>query len=425
MNKNNNPVDFLNSLSDFGIKLGLDKTNFYLEKLGNPHFKYPSILVAGTNGKGSVCKALSKILEFSGYKVGLYTSPHLIDVRERIKINEENISEEEFNENIMILKKIIEKQPVHMYPTYFEALTIIAFLYFYKKKIDILVCEVGMGGRFDATNVLPSFIEVITKIGLDHTEFLGKTYREIANEKSGIIKEKTIVLSAKQKKEAKEVIIKKAKDRNSEILIYGDDFKGRLLNISPEGMIFNFYGREKIKNLKTLLLGIHQIENLSIAIETSLILKEKGYKIEEENIIKAIENVKWPCRFQILKKNPYIIVDGAHNVDGVKNLMKNLKKIFSDKKFSFLVGILKDKDYKNMVKILQKYTENIIFTKPNSERAIEPELLKEIVNNKKNVRIIEEPKKAYEFIKKTEENWLIFGSLYLAGEILQINYGDM
>ena len=425
MSKNNNPVDFLNSLSDFGIKLGLDKTNFYLEKLGRPHFKYPSILVAGTNGKGSVCKALSKILEFSGYKVGLYTSPHLIDVKERIKINEENISEEEFNENIMRLKKIIEKQPVHMYPTYFEALTIIAFLYFYKKKIDILVCEVGMGGRFDATNVLPSFIEVITKIGLDHTEFLGKTYREIANEKSGIIKEKTIVLSAKQKKEAIDVIIKKAKDRNSEILIYGDDFKGRLLNISPQGMIFNFYGREKIKNLKTLLLGIHQVENLSIAIETSLILKEKGYKIEEENIKRAIENVKWPCRFQILKKNPYIIVDGAHNVDGVKNLMKNLKKIFPDKKFSFLVGILKDKDYKNMVKILQKYTENIIFTKPNSERAIEPEILKEIVNNKKNVRIIEEPKKAYEFIKKTEENWLIFGSLYLAGEILQINYGDM
>jgi dihydrofolate synthase/folylpolyglutamate synthase len=201
--------------------------------------------------------------------------------------------------------------------------------------------------------------------------------------------------------------------------------KGRLLNISPEGMIFNFYGREKIKNLKTLLLGIHQVENLSIAIETSLILKEKGYKIEEKNIKRAIENVKWPCRFQILKKNPYIIVDGAHNVDGVKNLMKNLKKIFPDKKFSFLVGILKDKDYKNMVKILQKYTENIIFTKPNSERAIEPEILKEIVNNKKNVRIIEEPKKAYEFIKKTEENWLIFGSLYLAGEILQINYGDM
>jgi len=419
MNKNN-PIDFLNSLSDFGIKLGLDKTNFYLQKLGNPHFKYPSILVAGTNGKGSVCKALSKILEFSNYKVGLYTSPHLIDVKERIKINEENISEEEFNENIIRLKKIIEKQPVHMYPTYFEALTIIAFLYFYQKKIDILVCEVGMGGRFDATNVLPSFIEIITKIGLDHTEFLGKTYKEIANEKAGIIKEKTIVLSAKQKKDAMKVIKKKTKDKNSEIFIYGEDFKGKLLDISQDGMIFNFYGKEKMKNLKTQLLGLHQVENLSIAIETSLILKEKGYKIKEESIRKAIENINWPCRFQLLRKNPYIIVDGAHNVDGVKNLMKNLKRIFPNKKFSFLVGILKDKDYKNMVRILEKYTENIIFTKPNSERAVQPEILKEIINNKKNVKIIEDPKEAYQFIKKTDENWLIFGSLYLSGEILKI-----
>ncbi len=419
MNKNN-PIDFLNSLSDFGIKLGLDKTNFYLQKLGNPHFKYPSILVAGTNGKGSVCKALSKILEFSNYKVGLYTSPHLIDVKERIKINEENISEEEFNENIIRLKKIIEKQPVHMYPTYFEALTIIAFLYFYQKKIDILVCEVGMGGRFDATNVLPSFIEIITKIGLDHTEFLGKTYKEIANEKAGIIKEKTIVLSAKQKKDAMKVIKKKTKDKNSEIFIYGEDFKGKLLDISQDGMIFNFYGKEKMKNLKTQLLGLHQVENLSIAIETSLILKEKGYKIKEESIRKAIENINWPCRFQLLRKNPYIIVDGAHNVDGVKNLMKNLKRIFPNKKFSFLVGILKDKDYKNMVRILEKYTENIIFTKPSSERAVQPEILKEIINNKKNVKIIEDPKEAYQFIKKTDENWLIFGSLYLSGEILKI-----
>ncbi|MCX7917759.1 MAG: Mur ligase family protein, partial [bacterium] len=206
------PLEFLDSLSDFGIKLGLDKTIYYLEKLGKPHYKYPSILVAGTNGKGSVCKALSKILQFSGYKVGLYTSPHLIDVKERIRINEEKIKEEEFIQKIEQLRKIIEKQPYHLYPTYFEALTIIAFSYFYDKKIDILVCEVGMGGRFDATNVLPSFINVITKIGLDHMEFLGKTYREIANEKAGIIKEKTIVLSAKQRQEAYEVIKKKAKE---------------------------------------------------------------------------------------------------------------------------------------------------------------------------------------------------------------------
>ncbi|MCM8810528.1 MAG: Mur ligase family protein, partial [Candidatus Omnitrophica bacterium] len=196
------PLEFLDSLSDFGIKLGLDKTIYYLEKLGNPHKKYPSVLVAGTNGKGSVCKSLSKILQTSGYKVGLYTSPHLIDVKERIKINGKNIEQEEFIKKIEQLQKIIEKQPYHLYPTYFEALTIIAFSYFYDSKIDILISEVGMGGRFDATNVLPSFINIITKIGLDHMEFLGKTYKEIAYEKAGIIKEKTVVITAKQKKDA-------------------------------------------------------------------------------------------------------------------------------------------------------------------------------------------------------------------------------
>jgi dihydrofolate synthase/folylpolyglutamate synthase len=416
------PLEFLDSLSDFGIKLGLDKTIYYLEKLNNPHCKFPSILIAGTNGKGSVCKTLSKILQASGYKVGLYTSPHLVDVKERIKINEKEIGEAEFIEEIDHLRKIIEKQPYHLYPTFFEALTIIAFSYFYKNKIDILVCEVGMGGRFDATNVLPSFIEIITKIGLDHTEFLGKTYREIANEKAGIIKEKTVVLSAKQNKDAMSVIKKKVKDKKSKLFTYGEEFEGKLISFSPDGkMLFDFKGEERLKNLETDLIGIHQVENLSIAIQTSLLLKEKGYRIKEEKIRNALKNINWKARFQILQKNPYIILDGAHNVDGVKNLMKNLKMLFPNKKFNFLVGILKDKDYKNMIKILQKYTDHIIFTKPNSERALEPEILKELVNNRKKVEVIESPQRAYQFIKKTNKNWLIFGSLYLAGDILKIN----
>lgn len=413
------PLEFLDSLSDFGIKLGLDKTIYYLEKFGNPHYKFPSILVAGTNGKGSVCKALSRILQVSGYKVGLYTSPHLIDVKERIRINEIEIKEEDFVKKIEQLRKIIEKQPYHLYPTYFEALTIIAFSYFYERKIDILVCEVGMGGRFDATNVLPSFMEIITKIGLDHTEFLGKTYKEIANEKVGIIKEKTVVISAKQKKEAFIVIKKKVKDKKSKIFTYGEDFKGEISSLSPDGMVFDFKGKEKIKGLQTDLIGTHQVENLSMAVEASLLLKEKGYRIKEQDIREGLKNINWKARFQILQKNPYIILDGAHNVDGVKNLMKNFKKIFPEQKFSFLVGILKDKDYKNMVKILEKYTDRIIFTKPNSERAIEPTILKNLLKNRKKVEIIEDPKEAYKYIKKTDENWIIFGSLYLAYDILQ------
>ncbi|MCM8819113.1 MAG: bifunctional folylpolyglutamate synthase/dihydrofolate synthase [Candidatus Omnitrophica bacterium] len=414
------PLEFLDSLSDFGIKLGLDKTLFYLEKLGNPHKKYPSVLVAGTNGKGSVCKSVNKVLQISGYKVGLYTSPHLIEVRERIKINDKEIPESIFKEKIKILRKIIEKQPLHLYPTYFEALTIIAFLYFAESNVDILVCEVGMGGRFDATNVLPSFIEVITKIGLDHMEFLGKTYREIANEKAGIIKENTIVISAKQKKEASQVIKKKARDKKSKLLTYGEDFKGKLINFTSERMVFNFYGREKIKNLETDLIGIHQVENLSVAIQTLLVLKEKGYRIKEEDIREGIKNINWPARFQVIQKNPYIILDGAHNPDGVRTLMKNIKKIFPNEKFSFLVGILKDKDYKSMIKIFEKYTDRIIFTKPDSERAISPEILVKYIKDKRKVKIIENPEKAYNYIRKTGQNWVIFGSLYLSSDIIPL-----
>ncbi|MFN4227255.1 MAG: bifunctional folylpolyglutamate synthase/dihydrofolate synthase [Candidatus Ratteibacteria bacterium] len=412
------PLAFLDSLSDFGIKLGLDKTIYYLEKLSNPHKKFPSILVAGTNGKGSVCKSLSKILQLSGYKVGLYTSPHLIDVRERIRINEKEIDQEEFVKKIEQLQKIIEKQPYHLYPTYFEALTIIAFSYFYDNKIDILVCEVGMGGRFDATNVLPSFLNIITKIGLDHTEFLGKTYKEIASEKAGIIKEKTVVITAKQKEDAYEIIKKKAKRQKCKLLTYGIDFKGKKVLFLPEKMVFNFYGKETFKNLETDLIGMHQIENLSIAIQAAITLKEKGYRIKEENIREGLKNINWPARFQILQKDPYIIFDGAHNPDGVKNLMKNLKKIFPNKKFSFLVGILKDKDYEKMVRIFEKYTDRIIFTKPNSERAIDPKILKGLLKDRKKVEIIENPSDAYNYIKRTRENWLIFGSLYLASDIL-------
>lgn len=418
MNKNPS-LEFLEKLTDFGIKLGLDKMRFYLEKLKNPHFKYPSILVAGTNGKGSVCRALSRILEESGYKTGLYTSPHLIDVRERIRINGIEISEEEFVEKIEKIRKIIEKQPEYLYPTYFEALTLIGFLYFAEKNIDILVCEVGMGGRFDATNVLPSFVEIITKIGMDHMEFLGKTYKEIASEKAGIIKEKTVVFSSKQKKEAEDVIKKKAREKGAKVYIYRDDFKGKLVLISPEEMIFDFYGERKIRNLKTDLLGKHQIENLSIAIETALFLNKKGYRIKEENIKKAIENVGWQARFQIIRKNPYIIIDGAHNLDGIKNLIRNLKDIFPDKKFSFLVGILKDKEYQKMVNEIEKFAEHIIFTKPNTERALSPEILAKSVK-RKNIEIIENPEKAYRFIINSEKNWVICGSLYLCGDILNI-----
>lgn len=417
---NPSEIEFLNKLTDFGIKLGLEKTSFLLKKFGNPHLKYPSILIGGTNGKGSVAKTLSEILKESGYKTGLYISPHLIDVRERISINGKMIEEEEFKLKIRELKRILDKIPYHMYPTFFEALTVIAFSYFSDRKIDVLVCEVGLGGRFDATNVLPSFLEIITKIGIEHTKYLGKTYREIAKEKAGIIKEKSILISARQNIEAEEVIKKTAKEKKAENYFYGKELFSRRIEKRIDGQIFNFYGKEKLRNLKTPLLGSYQIENVSLSIQGSLIMREEGFRIKREDIYKGVENVKWNGRFQILKKNPIIIIDGAHNPDGVKSLISETKEIFPDKKFSFLVAILKDKDYVKMLKKMIKVADEMGFVRLKTERAIEPEKLLSITGKNKKTKIFSDVKEAWYYIEKTEKDWIICGSLYLAGEILSL-----
>jgi len=413
-------IEFLYKLTDFGIKLGLEKILFLLKKFGNPHLKYPSILIGGTNGKGSVAKTLSEILKSAGYKTGLYISPHLVDIKERISISGKKIEEEEFKEKIRDLKKILSKLPYHMYPTFFEAITSIAFSYFAEKKIDILICEVGMGGRFDATNVLPSFLEIITRIGIEHTKYLGKTYREIAREKAGIIKERSIVISSKQNIEAEEVIKNKVKEKKAEIYFYGKDFFSRRVQKGIEGQKFNFYGKEKIRNIKIPLLGKYQIENVSLAIQSSLIMKENGFRIERKDIYEGVKRVEWPGRFQILKEKPLIILDGAHNPDGINSLLSTIKDIFPDKKFSFLVAILKDKDYLKMVRKISKFADEIIFAKLETERGIEPEKLSSILRENKKIKIFSSVKESWEYIEKTEKNWIICGSLYLAGEILSL-----
>ncbi len=418
--KNIPEIQFLENLSDFGIKLGLDKTNFLLEKFKNPHFNYPSILIAGTNGKGSVAKTLSEILKEAGYKTGLYISPHLVDIRERISINGQLIEEEDFKSEIREFKKVLEKMPFHMYPTFFEAITVIAFKYFSDKKIDILVCEVGLGGKYDATNVLPSFMEIITKIGIEHTKYLGNTYREIAGEKAGIIKNRTTVICAKQKKEAEQVIKSVGKKKKAKIYFYGKDFFSMRRQKCLEGQIFNFYGKEDLKNLKTSFIGKYQIENVSLAIQSSLIMKERGFKIEKQDIYKGVENVKWDGRFQILKKEPLIILDGAHNPDGVNSLLRTIKDIFPDRKFSFLVAILRNKDYLEMVRKISKFAEEIVFTKLETERCIEPEKLLSILREKKKAKIFSNVKESMNYIERTKRDWVICGSLYLVGEIFSL-----
>ncbi|MCL5674199.1 MAG: bifunctional folylpolyglutamate synthase/dihydrofolate synthase [Candidatus Omnitrophica bacterium] len=421
-------IKFLEDLTDFGIKLGLDKVSFLLKKLGNPHLAYPSVLIAGTNGKGSAAKFLSSILKESGYKTGLYTSPHLINVEERIKINGEDIPKDVFENVCTEIQKTVEKSPVEKIPTYFEALTAIAFYYFKEKKIDILVCEVGMGGKYDATNVLPSFLEIIMPVSFDHMEFLGNSLQEIAGEKAGIIKENSFLVSGEQKKEVEDVINRISSIKNTKNFFYPYDFFFRLNSSSLEnGQNFNFYGIKEIENLTINIHGQHQLQNSSVAVQSALIIDKCLLSVKEESIRKGLEQTVWPARFQIISKNPLLILDGAHNYEGAQTLVKTLDFYLPGEKFIFLTGILKDKDYTGILKIFSSHASMFIFTDPQNPRTLPSRELQKILEKEKiqiPSVIMENPESAFTYLKertvKSNSRGVICGSLYLAGDILKI-----
>ncbi|HPP67431.1 MAG TPA: folylpolyglutamate synthase/dihydrofolate synthase family protein, partial [bacterium] len=344
---------YLEQLTDFGIKLGLDKMRFLLSKIGNPHKKYRSILIAGTNGKGSIANFLASCLKENNYRVGFYTSPHLIHVEERIKINGRAIPGKIFDNLCIEIKKCCDRLSIEMQPTYFEALTAVAFEYFSREGIDICICEVGMGGRFDATNIVDSDIEIISPISYDHMEYLGHSIQEIAFEKAGVIKQNSTVVSGKQIPEAAGVINKICKQRNSKPFFYGKDFSARTIHYDFfNGQVFNFTGIEKLKNVSIKMLGKHQVHNAAVALETLFILKNNGFKINNDAILKGMRSADWPARFQIIMKNPSVILDGGHNPAGIISLKQTLKFYFPNEKFIILVGILKDKKWQEMLKIL-------------------------------------------------------------------------
>ncbi|MCX7705767.1 MAG: bifunctional folylpolyglutamate synthase/dihydrofolate synthase [bacterium] len=417
---------YLEKLTDFGIKLGLDKIRHILSNLDNPHKKYKSVLIAGTNGKGSVACFISNCLKQAGYRTGLYTSPHLIRVEERIQINGKPIPSKIFDDLCLELKKICEKLPVEMKPTYFEALTAIAFEYFRREKIDVCVCEVGMGGRFDATNVLEPVLEVITPVSFDHMEYLGNSIEEIASEKAGIIKENSILVSGRQLPGALKVIKRVCRQKKTKAYFYGKHFLARLVSSDfPNQQRLNFSGTEKMKNISIKLFGRHQVHNAAVAIQSLLLLKKQGFNIPEKAIIEGMKNSIWPARFQPVMEHPMVIIDGGHNTDGINSLKKALKQYFPDRKFIFLVGILKDKKWETMLRMLADSGERFIFTRPDTPRSVPPEELAQKMREflpESLIEILEKPKDAFERLIeiKSSSPRVICGSLYLAGDILKI-----
>ena len=320
------------------------------EILGNPHLNFKSVHIAGTNGKGSTAHMIASILQEAGYKVGLYTSPHLKDFRERIKINGKMISKETVVDFVQQYKTDFEK--IEM--SFFEFTVAMAFNYFSEQKVDIAIIETGLGGRLDSTNIIKPLVSVITNIGFDHTSLLGNTLEEIANEKAGIIKEKTRVIIGRKQKESEDIFIRKSQENNSEITFCS----GKI-------------------NHQTDLKGNYQSENIRTTLYSIKEIQKKGFTISEENIkkglISVIKNTSLLGRWQILQKDPLIICDSAHNEDGIKEVVKQLSEI-DYRELHFILGTVNDKNIDNILGLLPEKAK-YYFCQANIPRSLEKESL--------------------------------------------------
>jgi len=413
--------EWLDDFQKFGVKLGLDRIKYICEKLGNPQNDYKIVHVGGTNGKGSVCKILGSILKESNYKVGIYTSPHLERFSERIVIDGKEISEKDLFLIFKRIKPIIdEMQTKNINPTYFEIVTAISFLYFSIKKIDIAVIEVGLGGRFDATNIVNPCLSVICNVSLDHQDRLGDSIEKISFEKAGIIKEKVMVITS-AKNNALKTIKKVSSEKNSDIYVVSKE-NWKRTSFDNKGQIFDIKVFDKKYNVKTNLLGKFQGENIALSLASIDFLQKKGFKIEKSAIEKGLIKVKNPGRMEIINKNPLILLDGAHNIEGIEKLKDSLENEFKYNRLILVIGILEDKKYIEMLETIVPICEKIVVTKSKNKRSCNPFNLKkeiEYIDYKKQVIAMDNLEKAILFAKQDagmNDMICICGSLFTVGE---------
>jgi len=417
----NDALSWLYSYSKYGSKLGLERITGLLNLLNNPHHKLQAIHVTGTNGKGSVCRFLGSILTHAGYKTGIYLSPHLERFSERMLINGNEISDEELIQLVQQIKPVISKlEKKGIIPTFFEIITAMAFTHFYQKKVDFVVIEVGLGGRFDATNVIQPLLSIITNISLEHTQYLGDDVTSVAYEKAGIIKSDAPVVTAAGN-EALLVIEAAAKEKKVSIINVTSDSWKRIY-YSLESQQFIIKGKLKDYQVQTSILGEYQGQNLAVTIHALEQLQLMGIFISDTDIIEGISTTENPGRMEILSYEPIVLLDGAHNAAGMKMLVTSLRNDFSFNNLIMIVGILKDKNIEEMLKSLIEISNIIIFTQSENPRASEPEHLASIASHYAfSGNIIVEPclKKAiitaFEKVNK-KDIVCISGSLFTVGE---------
>jgi len=408
-------LDTMYALGRFGIVLGLSTMERILEKLGNPHKDFISIHVAGTNGKGSVASTLSHILHQSGYKTGLYTSPHLVSFNERIMIDSEEVS----NEDVIESYRAVEAANTgERSATFFEISTAMAFYLFRKRRVEYAVIETGMGGRLDATNIISPALSIITNISLEHKSYLGSTLSDIAYEKAGIIKAGAPVITAVDQDKVISVIKKTAQEKSAPLYVYRQDFKVR--RKKQEGC-FTYYGINNTwQDMRVELKGKHQVDNGALALAACEILKDVADKISERTIRLGLKATLWPGRLEVVSQNPLTMVDGAHNLMSIHKLSDYLEESHPDKKITLVTGVLDDKSYSAMFKRLLPLCSSVILTQAKTERAIEPEKLfqvaKDLCNDVTIINDIPEAIRHAESKTSADDMICISGSLYVVGE---------
>jgi len=434
--------DYLDSLQFHKIKLGLDAMNSFMASVGNPEQNLKTVHVAGTNGKGSVSVTLLTLLSEAGYRVGLYTSPHLSSVRERFRINDTYISEETFAELATRIREVLGTDKI----TYFEFTTALAFLWFSEENLDLVVLETGLGGRLDATNIVTPLVSVITNVSMDHEAYLGNTISSVAGEKAGIIKSGVPVVSAVKREAGLAEVEAKCKEEESKLLLYGDAFRTTLTDTGNWNWdAERSFTKSSYKHLRCSMKGDYQIENAALALATLELLGEFGFSVSADQIRQGLAQVKWPGRLEYFclertsRKQVQCtggagtlayLLDGAHNPAGVESLVQTLSKECNYQKLILVWGAMVDKDLQKTLPLVATLADKIILTKPDGERSAEPELLLQNIPERLQGKCtlhsnVEKAIQEAEGLVGENDLILIAGSLYLIGASRKILLGEL
>jgi dihydrofolate synthase/folylpolyglutamate synthase len=415
-------LDYLTSLGRFGIKLGLERTEALLHELGDPQNLFQGVLVAGTNGKGSVCAMLASVLQSAGYGVGLMPKPHLVSYTERIQVDQRPIAEADFAALLTELQPIINKVAAELGPpTEFEILTSAALYYFARAGIDLLVCEVGLGGRLDSTNVLDLGVSAITNIALDHTQHLGSTVEAIAAEKAGILKPESVAITGAQPP-ALAVIEAAAAAQQIPLLRLGQEIQLTAIDKEWAGVQVTITTPAgTYQDLRVPLLGLHQAVNAALAVAAVDALRSRGWDISDGALRDGLARTRWPGRLEVIDRNPIVLVDGAHNPAGLERSLAAVRKLAKDRPLVIVFGAMRDKDLPSMLALLRRVNSPVIFSRIDWHRAAPPALLAEQYGGQS-----ETAESSAEALHRARErvgrDGIVFvcGSLYLVGEVIAL-----